>query len=320
MKGRISVIVPVYNAEKTLQRCLESIAAQTYQDFEVLIVDDGSCDSSLSICQAFSNKDSRFKVFHKENGGVSSARNFALKNVTGGVVTFCDSDDSVCSDWLANFMSLMNDNTDIVVSPYRELHQDGNIKKTFYYPFETSSVAMAWLLMDITTGAGYVTSKCFKTDIIKRQKLCFNESYGFCEDELFVAQYMTHVHNIAICKVPTYNYITSDDISVWHKKYDNCDTFGCMLEIYHCMTRFGGANEMSERFYSHIIDRVLEGLVWTYMHNADRAFEHLLKVCKILGDSPCIPLDINRVSRLLLAHHPRITHCIFKMLAVMHKL
>ncbi len=84
MKGRISVIVPVYNAEKTLQRCLESIAAQTYQDFEVLIVDDGSCDSSLSICQAFSNKDSRFKVFHKENGGVSSARNFALKNVTGG--------------------------------------------------------------------------------------------------------------------------------------------------------------------------------------------------------------------------------------------
>lgn len=84
MKGKISVIIPVYNAEKTLQRCLDSIAAQTYQNFEVLIVDDGSNDASLSICQAYSDKDTRFKVFYKKNGGVSSARNLALKNVTGG--------------------------------------------------------------------------------------------------------------------------------------------------------------------------------------------------------------------------------------------
>lgn len=320
MKGKISVIIPVYNAEKTLQRCLDSIAAQTYQNFEVLIVDDGSNDASLSICQAYSDKDTRFKVFYKKNGGVSSARNLALKNVTGGGVTFCDSDDRAEPDWLANFMSLMNADTDIVISTYREVSQYGNIKKTYYYPFNTSSVAMAWLLMDITTGTGYVTSKCFKTDIIKRQKLCFNESYSFCEDEHFVAQYMTYVHNIAICKVPAYNYITSDDISVWHKKYDKCDNFNCMVEIYHCMTRFEGANEMPERFYSHIVDRVLEGLIWTYMHNPNQAFGHLLKVCNILNNRRYIPLNINRVSRLLFVHHPHISHSIFKLLAAIHQL
>ena len=90
---KISVIVPVWNAEPFLHRCVDSILAQTYQNLEVLLVDDGSTDSSLQICQSYADKDSRVQVFHKENGGQASARNYALDRVTGDFIGFVDDDD-----------------------------------------------------------------------------------------------------------------------------------------------------------------------------------------------------------------------------------
>lgn len=96
----ISVIVPVYNAEKYLHRCIDSVLAQTYTDFELLLIDDGSKDKSGEICDEYAQKDSRVRVFHKENGGVSSARNLGLDNAKGEWITFVDSDDWVDIEWL----------------------------------------------------------------------------------------------------------------------------------------------------------------------------------------------------------------------------
>ena len=96
----ISVIVPVYNARKTLSRCVESLLAQTYPDFEILLVDDGSTDASLEICRNFADSDPRVKVFSKPNGGVSSARNLGLDSARGKYIAFCDSDDCTGKDWL----------------------------------------------------------------------------------------------------------------------------------------------------------------------------------------------------------------------------
>ena len=89
----ISIIVPVYNSEQTLNRCIDSILGQTYRNFELLLINDGSKDRSGEICDEYARKDSRVKVFHKENGGVSSARNVGLDNARGEWITFCDSDD-----------------------------------------------------------------------------------------------------------------------------------------------------------------------------------------------------------------------------------
>ena len=91
----ISVIIPVYNTEMYLRRCIDSVLAQTYQDFELLLIDDGSKDSSGAICDEYAAKDARVRVFHKENGGVSSARNLGLDNARGEWVTFVDSDDYI---------------------------------------------------------------------------------------------------------------------------------------------------------------------------------------------------------------------------------
>lgn len=85
----ISVIVPIYNAEKYLHRCLDSLRKQTYTNIEILLINDGSSDRSLQICEKYEKKDDRFKLFQKENGGVSSARNVGLKNVRGGVRSIC---------------------------------------------------------------------------------------------------------------------------------------------------------------------------------------------------------------------------------------
>ena len=92
---QISVIIPVYNAEKCLHRCIDSILLQTYIDFELLLIDDGSTDSSGIICDGYATQDSRIRVFHKSNGGVSSARNLGLDNALGEWVCFIDSDDEI---------------------------------------------------------------------------------------------------------------------------------------------------------------------------------------------------------------------------------
>ena len=98
----VSVIVPVYNVEKYLPRCLDSLVNQTYEKLEILLVDDGSADSSGEICDAYATKDNRIRVFHIHNGGVSNARNLALDNMTGDYVTFVDSDDWLEVNWVEN--------------------------------------------------------------------------------------------------------------------------------------------------------------------------------------------------------------------------
>ena len=103
---KISVIVPVYNAEKYLHRCIDSILSQTFTDFELLLIDDGSKDGSGAICDEYAAKDNRVRVFHKENGGVSSARNLGLDNACGEWVTFVDADDYVRPSYLATYIEI----------------------------------------------------------------------------------------------------------------------------------------------------------------------------------------------------------------------
>lgn len=105
----ISIIVPVYNSEKTIIRCVDSILQQTYRNFELLLINDGSKDSSGTICDEYAQKDSRIRVLHKANGGVSSARNLGLDNAKGEWITFCDSDDTVMPNWIDNFNEIVAD-------------------------------------------------------------------------------------------------------------------------------------------------------------------------------------------------------------------
>ena len=121
MRAKISVIIPVYNASGLLPDCLQSIALQTWTDLEVLLVDDGSTDDSAGICRSFCEKDSRFRLLQKENGGVSSARNLGLKEASGDYIAFVDADDWLCPGMLEHQADcLEKDGSDMAMCGFQE--------------------------------------------------------------------------------------------------------------------------------------------------------------------------------------------------------
>ena len=123
----ISVVVPIYNVENYLRYCLDSIVSQTYQDFECLLINDGSPDNSADICREYVGKDARFKYFEKENGGVSSARNLGIEHSEGEYITFIDPDDWVESDYLeVLYRALLEEQADIAISTYKQFNMDDN--------------------------------------------------------------------------------------------------------------------------------------------------------------------------------------------------
>ena len=123
----ISIVVPIYNVENYLRQCLDSIQNQTYQNFECLLINDGSPDNSADICREYVSKDARFRYFEKENGGVSSARNLGIECSGGAYITFIDADDWVDSDYLeVLYNELIDENADISVSTYKRFHMGDN--------------------------------------------------------------------------------------------------------------------------------------------------------------------------------------------------
>lgn len=130
MKEKISVIVPVYNTANYLRRCIESIINQEYKNIELILVDDGSTDNSLDICKEYQKIDDRIKVFTKENGGQSSARNLALEHVTGQYIGFVDSDDWICLDMYTHLMKIIEEsNADIAFIERKKVYKESDAKK-----------------------------------------------------------------------------------------------------------------------------------------------------------------------------------------------
>lgn len=136
---KISVVVPIYNVDRWLPRCLTSIIGQSFTEFELLLVNDGSTDDSLEICQSFSKKDERIKIINKENGGLSDARNAGIDIAQGRYIVFVDSDDYLERNYLFNlYHNIIKTNADIAMCEYKEVTEKGKLIKKVYLN-ETSS-------------------------------------------------------------------------------------------------------------------------------------------------------------------------------------
>ena len=249
MTPKISVIVPVYNTEKYLHRCVDSILAQTFTDFELLLIDDGSTDSSGAICDEYAQKDSRVRVFHKENGGASSARNLGLDNAKGEWITFCDSDDFVYSYWLSNFDVDKNGRTyDIICQgiecskKFVETHNSNKYLFDFAGPIQEGL-----LLLYEHSIVGYTVIKLFKREKIKKYNLRFNLKYNFIEDEEFVLRYLNCCETmISVSKVGYYYFVPN-----WAAKYVAKNEYDLWLSLYK------SAVDLYENDYNKIIDLYL---------------------------------------------------------------
>ncbi|MFW5847755.1 MAG: glycosyltransferase [bacterium] len=221
MNSLISVIVPVYNVEKYLHKCIDSILAQRYTDFELLLINDGSTDTSGNICDDYAQKDSRVKVFHKQNGGVSSARNFGLDNAQGEWIGFVDSDDWIESE-MYNFLitKAQESNFDIVACNYNKVFDDIIIPRPAIEksPLIRENEQIKWFILDalypkydllinnITIEVRAIWHKIFRKDIIHKSHIRFNENMKISEDALFNLQCFQQAQSVAFFNEYLYNY------------------------------------------------------------------------------------------------------------------
>ena len=193
----VSIIVPVYNTEKFLHRCIDSILAQTYTDFELLLIDDGSKDSSGAICDEYAVGDSRVKVFHKENGGVSSARNLGLDHARGKYLMFLDSDDFWLQDDVLEVLieKAEENDLDIIRGEYSAMHEDGTLAWNRKISAERKNhagqiLSSADFLEYAIHGENFLFLSLFKRSSIG--SLRFEVGRVFLEDMLFYSTYLLH--------------------------------------------------------------------------------------------------------------------------------
>ena len=198
-----SVIVPIYNAEKTLNRCIDSILAQTYENIELILIDDGSRDRSGEIIDQYAATDRRIICIHKSNGGVSSARNAALKIATGHYVTFADADDEVRSEWLSTFLSTI-DNRDLAIQGIDFVGNQIAIRSIGVSSGENNQSLISQLIEK--RFLGYLVSKLFCLNIIRSNHIHFDETIRFREDDVFMLEYAQHINRWAATDKSNYIY------------------------------------------------------------------------------------------------------------------
>lgn len=219
MSRFINVIVPVYNSEKTIKRCIDSILAQSFDDFDLLLIDDGSTDSSGMICDEYAQKDTRIRVFHKQNGGVSSARNFGLSKANGEWVTFVDSDDWVKEGFLQNMASHIGNDVDLVISYANKYCKEEVIKTKDYADklIHTAGYSELFTKYDLKENSE-CWAKLYKMDVIKKNGIYFDEKIAFGEDSIFVYAFVSYSQNVAIAGRKYYS-CQDTPLSLSKKKY-----------------------------------------------------------------------------------------------------
>lgn len=203
----VSIVVPVYNVEKYVERCIRSLLVQSYSNIEIIIVDDGSIDKSNQVCERLSQEDSRIKLYSQPNKGVSSARNLGILHAKGKYITFVDSDDYVAEDFVKEGVSTLAEAELGVVN-----YQRTNV---FHQNFKPSSVSKSISFNQIETlrnilygkpFAGHPWGKFYLTEIIKNKQILFPEDLKICEDLVFCVNYVINVSRTAYSDKKYYFY------------------------------------------------------------------------------------------------------------------
>lgn len=204
----ISIVIPVYNSECYLVECLDSVLSQTFVDFEVLLINDGSTDNSGEICERYVKKDTRFKVFHQKNSGVSAARNVGIENAKGEWITFVDSDDYIEENFLHCFFKTQN-NCQLVMQGARKVKRK---EVSLFFSYNNCVYTLEEILRkyEMFPYFSMPWSKMFRSDILKKYNLRFDKCLTWGEDTLFVVSYLKYCERIKT--VSSINYSYRDDV------------------------------------------------------------------------------------------------------------
>lgn len=211
-KPIISIIVPVYNCEKYIAKCVESIIGQTFVDWELLLIDDGSKDNSPQICDKFAAADNRIRTIHKTNGGASSARNRGIDEAAGDYITFIDSDDWVDPEYLQKFLDKQPDQNTIVYSGIISHIRDRKFVYFHYEDCEFTIPSQSEIIRNDLLQDGGPVNKLFPRKLLIDNNLRFNEQLHYHEDHIFVYNVLLFASKLKFSSYCGYHYIYYD---VW---------------------------------------------------------------------------------------------------------
>ena len=254
---KVSIIVPVYNVDNVLHYCVDSILAQTYNDFELILVDDGSTDKSGEICDRYADENDKIKVVHIENSGVSKARNTGIEIAKGDYICFIDSDDFISEDYIEELLKAHNQFSDCeniwcgfqTVTDYNSSNPKTNLasnseKYSFYSRSEIMTLHEKWL-------SQMPWNKLFKTSIIKENNIRFPDDLSLGEDLLFNLHYLDNSNGaIAVINKPLNFYLRTEKESLDNKYYPNLfDLYKRINSILFCYINKWNCDERQQVLY-----------------------------------------------------------------------
>lgn len=326
----ISIIVPVYNVEHYIHQCVDSILNQSYSDFELILVDDGSSDKSGDICDEYALKDKRIRVLHQENAGVSAARNKGIEHAIGEWVVFVDSDDFVTNDYLADF-EVDKDNSNLII---QGLEYFDARTETYFNPVRVNNVSLKKesFINSVSDNrllhSGYPCAKAYSKSLLD-SNLRFDTSISFHEDHIFVLEAMRRAKKIRLVDSIAYKYryfhsynTLSTKRHPWQNLVKSAD------KMIACLSKMEG------RFIEE--DSVYSQQIYTFAYSPKiSAVYELYKTVPQYGQRKCLmkqiidrkdiarryfPNDIkNKIVKRILLHFPFFIVDIFMMMVVKYQ-
>jgi glycosyltransferase involved in cell wall biosynthesis len=307
-KPQISIIIPVFNTQKLLRRCIDSILAQHFSDFELILINDGSTDESGEICDEYALIDKRVKVFHKTNNGTSSARNIGIKRAIGEWITFIDSDDWIEKDFLSTYIEI--NNGEELLSQGFSSESQNNSNRYIYQPNCSINDNLFPLLLKMyeTSQLGFVWCKMFKADIISKFQIRFNPTIHFKEDLVFVVQYCNHINSIANSEKCGYRY----NFPSINKKYKYQDDFNVDEFIYLALLSLTKDSESKHNLKIKMIDNMILSILSNFhMKKREIQYNNIIFFNKEFVDylvfSNCPAKKIKIFKKLYLRNSPFLT-------------
>ena len=290
MDNKVSIVVPIYYVEKYLNKCVKSIVDQTYIDLEIVLVDDGSTDSSPAICDEWEQRDSRIRVIHKKNEGQSKAKNIGIDYATGRYIMFADSD-----DWLSNSIveksvdRAIKDESDLVIFGYYKVDEEGQIIEE--NRFGNKTLSKEKMLKDLYKyvhgkAYGYEWNKLYRLSLIKESKIINDEKMNNREDYCFNLQLFPFLSTISYLDEPGYYYLQRNDSVLHSANTSDLKGINYFCEKIHSMNL--GNEEQQSKIFNHSVlqytaDSIIKNIIW---NNELRSAEKKQVIKKIKKELP----------------------------------
>lgn len=245
MNKLISIIVPVYNVKDYLKTCIDSILQQRYTNWELLLIDDGSSDGSGAICDNYRSCDSRIKVFHKANGGVSAARNCGLQNMNGSYFTCVDADDWLDNNYLSSLMEeALNTGSDVIATGYKRVYENNETDNHYIVDkctTITNAAALDCALDPKNSWVGFACGKLYKKSVVQANCIQYDTEISICEDSLFNYMVLSHSNMVTLIPGNYYNYrIRSNSATT--------TAFKNLNKLYTKVVAFEKAMQLAEKY------------------------------------------------------------------------